>query len=214
METKEIRILLEKGEIIGDLTLPEKVLGIVIFAHGSGSSRKSTRNRFVASFLENSGFATLLFDLLSKEEEKKDLVTAKYRFDIPLLASRLETVIRSIRKDPDLKQIPIALFGSSTGAAAALIVAAKENVFAVVSRGGRVDLAGGVLNKVHAPTLFLVGSQDPVVLDLNSAAYNLLECEKKLIIIEGATHLFEEEGKLEEVALRATEWFLSTIGNR
>lgn len=214
MEAKEMRISIEKGTIIGDLTLPDKPLGMVVFAHGSGSSRKSTRNRFVASFLHQKHFGTLLFDLLTEEEEKKDLVTAEYRFNIPLLGLRLEKVIEFIKKDPQLRHLKIGLFGSSTGAAAAMLAAAHQEIFALVSRGGRVDLAQEVFKKLKTATLLIVGSNDPVVLELNQAAYDLLHCDKELEIIEGATHLFEEEGKLQEVAMIAADWFFNKIGGR
>lgn len=173
------------------------VKGIVLFAHGSGSSRFSPRNQFVAKYLEKAGIPTHLFDLLSPEED-----TQERRFDIPLLAERLLAEAKKV------KEGPIAFFGASTGAAAALIAATKMEVAAVVSRGGRPDLAMEVLPEVKAPTLLIVGGNDDVVIDLNKKAYDALACEKKLEIVEGATHLFEEPGALEKVAKLATVWFL------
>ena len=175
----------------------EGAKGVVIFVHGSGSSRLSPRNQYVADVLQQGGVSTLLFDLLTSEEEQVEGI----QFDIPLLAERTVKVIAAF---PSKK---VGLFGASTGAAAALIAASKKEVAAVVSRGGRPDLALKVLGHVKAPTLLIVGGLDGPVIDMNQEAFDALKCEKKLSIIEGATHLFEEEGTLEEVAKQACEWF-------
>jgi dienelactone hydrolase len=192
----------------GDLVLPEADAGIVLFAHGSGSSRHSPRNRQVAARLNQAGLGTLLVDLLTPAEERLDLTTAEHRFDINLLARRLSGTIDWLRGGPGASR-PIGLFGASTGAAAALVAAAArpEDVGAVVSRGGRPDLAGPALSYVRAPTLLIVGGADPVVLELNKEAFELLQTEKQLVVIPGATHLFEEPGALEEVARLAADWF-------
>lgn len=193
----------------GDLVVPEGVRGIVLFAHGSGSSRHSPRNRFVARTLQHRRLATLLVDLLTPEEEAVDLRTAQYRFDIELLGRRLTDLVDWLREDRRTRGLRVGLFGASTGAAAALIAAAErpEAVHAVVSRGGRPDLAAPVLGRVRAPTLLIVGGNDPVVLELNREAMQHLPCERQLIVIPGAGHLFEEPGALEEVARLAAEWF-------
>jgi pimeloyl-ACP methyl ester carboxylesterase len=192
----------------GDLVLPEAASGIVLFAHGSGSSRHSPRNRQVAASLNQAQLGTLLVDLLTPAEERLDLVTAEHRFDINLLARRLVGAIDWLRHGP-AESLPIGLFGASTGAAAALVAAAArpEDVGAVVSRGGRPDLAGPALPRVRAPTLLIVGGADPVVLELNEQAFELLQTEKQLVVIPGATHLFEEPGALQEVARLAADWF-------
>jgi pimeloyl-ACP methyl ester carboxylesterase len=192
----------------GDLVLPEAASGIVLFAHGSGSSRHSPRNRQVAASLNQAQLGTLLVDLLTPAEERLDLVTAEHRFDINLLARRLVGAIDWLRRGP-AESLPIGLFGASTGAAAALVAAAArpEDVGAVVSRGGRPDLAGPALPRVRAPTLLIVGGADPVVLELNEQAFELLQTEKQLVVIPGATHLFEEPGALQEVARLAADWF-------
>ncbi len=212
---KEIQIKIKdkfiKGNykrIKGNLTLPKKAVGLVLFAHGSGSGRFSPRNNFVAGVLNKKKIATLLMDLLTEEEEAIDERTAELRFDIPLLAGRVVDVIEWVKKNPETKQLPRGIFGASTGAAAALIAAAKvKSVKAVVSRGGRPDLASGYLSKVKAPTLLLVGGNDRPVLGMNEEALKELKCEKKLEIIPGAAHLFEEPGALEKVAELAAEWF-------
>jgi dienelactone hydrolase len=193
----------------GDLTIPKAPAGIVIFAHGSGSSRHSTRNRAVAEVLRESNLATLLMDLLTEQEEAVDMRTAQYRFDIDRLADRLVAAVDWAQEHSDLMALPIGLFGASTGAAAALRAAASRPgvVGAVVSRGGRPDLAGSVLPRVKAPTLLIVGGRDDVVIDLNRRAYASLAGERHLEIIPGATHLFEEAGALEEVARLAAAWF-------
>lgn len=207
---QEIDIAVE-GENIqlkGILTLPLNAETIVLFAHGSGSSRLSSRNQFVASVLHQHGVATLLMDLLTENEERIDEITRKLRFDIPLLTKRLLAVTQWCREQPDTHHLKIAYFGASTGAAAALIAAAEEDnkIKAIVSRGGRADLAAPFLAKVIAPTLLIVGGYDTDVLELNRRAYDLLQCEKKLEVVESATHLFEEVGALEQVAALAADW--------
>ncbi|OGI22135.1 MAG: hypothetical protein A2808_03885 [Candidatus Moranbacteria bacterium RIFCSPHIGHO2_01_FULL_55_24] len=203
---REIRITTEDAVLPGILVVPEGASGIVLFAHGSGSSRFSPRNTFVARTLQNSGIATLLIDLLTEDED------AEYenRFNIDLLAERLGGVLRWIVSEPETKGLAIGLFGASTGAAAALIVAAEPDnpVAAVVSRGGRPDLALGRLGEVGAPTLLIVGGEDHEVILLNEQALASLHCEKRMEIVPGATHLFEEPGTLERVADLATRWFV------
>ncbi len=192
--------------IEGMLEIPDQATGIVLFAHGSGSSRHSPRNNFVAGVLREAGIATLLMDLLTVEEDSD----YKTRFDIPLLTRRLTVATEWLARQPQAKGLPIGYFGASTGAAAALQAAAKmgKAVAAVVSRGGRPDLAGGAaLRQVVSPTLLLVGGLDDVVIELNQAAYEVLNCEKALVIVPGATHLFEEPGTLERVAGEASAWF-------
>jgi putative phosphoribosyl transferase len=194
----------------GNLTVPSGAKGAVLFAHGSGSSRFSPRNQYVAKFFNAQKIGTLLFDLLTNEEDQEDIETAEYRFNINLLAERLIGATEWLKKDPDTKNIVFGYFGASTGAAAALIAAAKlpNDIAAVVSRGGRPDLAANYLPRVVAPTLLLVGGLDTVVIELNRQAMEQMSAEKKLVIIPGATHLFEEPGKLEEVAKLSTDWFL------
>jgi putative phosphoribosyl transferase len=195
----------KKGSLEGDLQVPSGAKGIVIFAHGSGSSRHSPRNKFVADFLQKGGVGTLLIDLLTREEEKIDDVTRQLRFDIDLLTDRLSAVTKWAKD----KKLKIGYFGASTGAAAALSAAAEvKEIAAVVSRGGRPDLAKG-LDKVEAPTLLIVGGYDEQVIGMNEEAYAQLKCEKKLMIVPKATHLFEEPGTLEEVARLARDWFIS-----
>ena len=197
-------------EVEGTLTLPPGAKGVVLFAHGSGSSRFSPRNQYVAKEFNKATIGTLLFDLLTQEEEETDIVTAEYRFNIPLLAERLIGATEWLRNDPKTKKLPFGYFGASTGAAAALIAAAKlpNDIAAVVSRGGRPDLAGEYLPNVVAPTLLLVGGSDPEVIELNREAMDQMTAEKKLVIVAGATHLFEEPGTLEEVAKFSIDWFL------
>jgi dienelactone hydrolase len=180
-----------------------------VFAHGSGSSRHSPRNRFVARVLQESGIATLLMDLLTAEEEAIDMTTRHLRFDIPLLAERLTGAIDWLKQQPATRGLPIGLFGASTGAAAALLaaVARPDDVVAIVSRGGRPDLARQALERVRAPTLLIVGGRDEPVIALNEEAMTMLRAPKRLAIIPGATHLFEEPGALEQVAQLAAEWF-------
>jgi len=193
----------------GNLSLPEGARGIVLFAHGSGSSRHSPRNRYVAQILNEAKLATLLVDLLTPDEEAIDLRTAHLRFDIGLLAERLVGVTDWLTQYPDTRELRIGYFGASSGAAAALVAAAQrpDAVDAVVSRGGRPDLAGPALALVRAPTLLIVGGNDFEVVELNRRALALLRCEKRLEIVPGATHLFEEPGALEVVARLAREWF-------
>jgi dienelactone hydrolase len=209
IQTTEIRIPVGAVEVEGNLTLPSNALGVVVFAHGSGSSRFSPRNQYVAKQFNNQNLATLLFDLLTEKEEEIDMATAQYRFNIPLLAGRLVGATQWLKEDPATGRFRLGYFGASTGAAAALIAAAKQpqTVAAVVSRGGRPDLAGDYLPLVAAPTLLLVGGLDTEVIELNKAALAQMTAEKKLVIIEGATHLFEEPGKLEEVAAFSINWF-------
>ena len=202
---EEIVIPASSVQLPGILNVPSEAAGIVIFAHGSGSGRLSPRNTFVAKVLEDKGLATLLFDLLTEDED----VTYATRFDIPLLTRRLKAATRWVLENPKTQNLPIGYFGASTGSAAALAAAAKlrKTIAAVVSRGGRPDLVLPVLQHVIAATLFLVGGNDEQVLGLNKQAYALLHAEKKLRIIPGATHLFEERGALEEVARLAADWF-------
>jgi putative phosphoribosyl transferase len=200
-----VHIPAESVVLEGVLDVPQDAHAVVIFAHGSGSSRHSKRNRYVAQVLREDSLATLLFDLLTKEE---DLIYEN-RFDIPLLAKRLASVTRWIKKQPQTRNLRIGYFGASTGAAAALVAVAEPNseVDAIVSRGGRPDLAEKYLHLVTAPTLFIVGGDDYIVIQLNQQAYNFLRIEKELRIIPGASHLFEEPGALEQVAHLAAEWF-------
>lgn len=192
----------------GDLVVPGDARGIVVFAHGSGSSRHSTRNRAVAEVLQDNGFATLLLDLLTEDEERADRYTGELRFDIPLLADRVVTAVEQIGQYQVVRGLPVGLFGASTGAAAALIAAAREkSVRAVVSRGGRPDLASGALKEVRAPTLLIVGGVDHPVLELNRLAAGQLVAPNRVEIVAGATHLFEESGTLAEVARLAAAWF-------
>jgi pimeloyl-ACP methyl ester carboxylesterase len=201
-------VIIQAGHTVldGELSLPPGTNSVVLFAHGSGSSRLSPRNTYVASVLQQAGIGTLLFDLLTREEDRNYAT----RFDIDLLTRRLLAATAWIKQDARSRSLKIAYFGASTGAAAALQAAAEleESVSAVVSRGGRPDLAGeSALRKVVSPTLLLVGGYDDVVIELNREAYALLACEKELTIIPGATHLFEEPGTLEQVAHAATKWF-------
>jgi len=193
----------------GNLTLPEESRAIVLFAHGSGSSRHSPRNRYVARVLNEAKLATLLIDLLTLHEEVVDARTAQLRFDIDLLAERLVDTTDWLTQFPDTKHLRIGYFGASTGAAAALAAAAvrPDAVRAIVSRGGRPDLAGAALTRVQAPTLLIVGEHDDQVVQLNRQALAQLRCEKRLVIVPGATHLFEEPGALDEVARLARDWF-------
>lgn len=198
-----------RATLEGDLNIPEGARGIVLFAHGSGSSRHSPRNRYVAQLLNQAQLATLLVDLLTAEEEAIDLRTAQLRFDTGLLAARLAEVTDWLVQYPDTRLLQIGYFGASTGAAAALVAAAERPtaIGAVVSRGGRPDLAWRHLPRVRAPTLLIVGGDDFQVINLNRAAFAQLRCEKELVIVPGATHLFEEPGALDQVAQLAREWF-------
>jgi putative phosphoribosyl transferase len=200
---------LKAVELEGDLTVPDAASGVVVFAHGSGSSRLSPRNRDVARSLQEDGFGTLLFDLLTEAEDAVDRRTRSHRFDIALLARRLVGAIDWLDAQPDMVDHPLGLFGASTGAAAALVAAAQRpgRVGAVVSRGGRPDLALDVLDRVRAPTLLIVGERDPEVLTLNRRAAAALNCPHELTTIAAATHLFEEPGALEEVARTSGAWF-------
>jgi putative phosphoribosyl transferase len=207
---RPVSIELVKATLEGDLALPAHPCGIVLFAHGSGSSRHSPRNRFVAETLQAHGIGTLLMDLLTASEEEIDRRTSLLRFNIRLLSKRLAGATTWALRQPELRGLSVGYFGASTGAAAALVAAAELSgkVAAVVSRGGRPDLAGDALGSVVAPTLLIVGGHDGPVIDLNEQALAALGCsQKKLIVIPGATHLFEEPGALEEVAKVAAEWF-------
>jgi dienelactone hydrolase len=194
----------------GELAIPAGAAGIVLFAHGSGSSRLSPRNRLVATQLQQGGLATLLFDLLTPAEEEEDRASGALRFDIPLLAERLGRATDFVRRHSDTSRLAIGYFGASTGAAAALIAAADrpKDVRAVVSRGGRPDLAEEAIERVAAPTLLIVGGADHPVVELNARAYARLTCRKRIEVVAGATHLFEEPGALAEVARVAREWFV------
>ncbi|MHB1546313.1 MAG: dienelactone hydrolase family protein [bacterium] len=207
--SKEVLIRINDKNIYGNLEIPPKAKSLVIFAHGSGSGRFSTRNRYVAGILNKNNLGTLLFDLLTAEEETIDNYTAEYRFNIELLAKRLVDVTDWILKENSLKGLKLGYFGASTGAAAALIAAAErpDVIYAVVSRGGRPDLAMRSLPKVKAPTLLIVGGEDFDVIELNKTAYKNISAEKKLEIIPGATHLFEEPGTLEDVSRLSAGWF-------
>ena len=212
-QSREVIVQAERDRLGGNLTIPAESSAIVLFVHGSGSSRFSSRNRFVAKTLNNAGLATLLFDLLTEKEEEVDRFTREYRFDIPLLARRLVNAIDWVKNSESTKALRIGLFGSSTGAAAALIGSTKrpKEVGAIVSRGGRPDLAGNALPDVLAPTLLIVGGNDSVVIQLNEEAAKLLTTENQIEIVPGATHLFEEPGKLEQVAKLASDWFVKHL---
>lgn len=207
----ECPVRITAGEVMleGDLCIPENAGSVVVFAHGSGSSRSSPRNRYVARTMRQAGMATLLFDLLTAREEAEERYTAHLRFNIPLLASRLVGATEWLKANTATADFSIGYFGASTGAAAALVAAAElpQMVGAVVSRGGRPDLAESSLAKVKAPTLLIVGGRDYQVIELNQHALNMLKVVKELAIVPGATHLFEEPGALEEVARLASEWF-------
>lgn len=204
-----VKIGIEDIVLDGDLAVPRAAEGIVLFAHGSGSSRFSPRNRYVAEVLQKAGLATLLMDLLTKEEEMIDMRTRHLRFDIEMLSHRLIATTEWLKKNAETRNLRIGYFGSSTGAGAALIAAAKrpEDVHAVVSRGGRPDLAMEYLSKVKAPTLLIVGGEDTPVIRINKEAMEYLNTTRKLEIVPGASHLFEEPGTLEEAAKLAADWF-------
>jgi len=207
---REVSIDLEGATLEGTLVLPKSADGLVLFAHGSGSSRHSPRNRYVAHTLQANGIATLLFDLLTRSEEFIDQYSGELRFDIPFLAKRLVGATKWTVNSPDTKDLKVGYFGASTGAGAALVAAAElpEVISAVVSRGGRPDLAKKSLEAVQAPTLLIVGGNDEPVISMNREALAKLKCpDKKLVIVPGATHLFEEPGTLEEVARLAANWF-------
>src|ERR1700704_1976488 len=206
-EAKDVQIRSGAIQLNGDLSIPVGAQGVVLFAHGSGSSRHSPRNQFVARRIREQGVGTLLFDLLTKDEEAVDVHTAHLRFDIGLLAERLIDATYWVKGEFDY--LNVAYFGSSTGGGAALVAAAElgDSVRAVVSRGGRPDLAGDALPKVKAPTLLIVGGLDYPVIEMNKSALARMRCEKELKIVPGATHLFEEPGTLQEVARLAADWF-------
>jgi putative phosphoribosyl transferase len=209
----EVTIETDGQALTGDLTLPEEALGIVVFAHGSGSSRRSVRNLEVAAVLQRAGLATLLFDLLTPAEQIRDEQTRALRFDIPMLGSRLVGVVDWLRSNPSTTALHIGLFGASTGAAAALIAAAErpDAVSAVVSRGGRPDLAMPHLPRVRAPVLLIVGGLDTPVIGMNRSAAKALVCEHELVIVPDATHLFGEPGKLLAAAELASRWFTAHL---
>ena len=209
-ETGEVRLRFDGAELGGALSIPDGASGMVLFAHGSGSSRHSPRNRLVAEDLQQAGLGTLLMDLLTSDEDAIDQVTRQFRFDIPLLGDRLTGAIDWLRSVRATEALPIDLFGASTGAAAALLAAAArpDQVSAVVSRGGRPDLAGDALELVRAPTLLIVGANDAQVIPLNEAARRRLRAPVELALVPGASHLFEEPGTLAEASALAREWFL------
>jgi len=204
-----VHVAVDSVALDGNLIVPSGATGIVLFAHGSGSSRFSSRNRYVASALREGNLGTLLIDLLTPREEARDNVTAALRFDIGMLADRLAGTVEWIRAQPGLSAMKIGLFGASTGGGAALVAAARlpAMIHAVVSRGGRPDLAGAALPRVEAPTLLIVGGNDVPVIEMNRQAREQMHCERRLEIVPGATHLFEEPGTLEKVAELAREWF-------
>ena len=206
---RAVRVAVGAATLEGNLTLPDRARGVVLFAHGSGSSRFSPRNRYVAGVLVQGGLGTLLMDLLTPQEEERDQRTRQHRFDIGLLAGRLVGALDWLAQAEDTADLRVGLFGASTGAAAALIAAAQQPaaVGAVVSRGGRPDLAGDALPHVQAPTLLIVGGADTPVIALNETARAQMRAETRLTILPGATHLFEEPGALEEVAHLARDWF-------
>ena len=211
----EVRIPAGRTMLDGNLTIIDQAKGLVLFVHGSGSSRHSPRNQFVARTLNQAGLGTLLFDLLTPEEESVDLYTRKHRFNIGLLAERLVCATTWAKEQKQTRDLRVGYFGSSTGGGAALVAAAElpNEVFSVVSRGGRPDLAGDALPKVKAPTLLIVGGEDHVVIEMNEEARAQMKCECKIDIVPGATHLFEEPGALEKVAKLASDWFVQHIGN-
>lgn len=212
--TGEIRVTAGLALLDGSLDVPPQARGLVIFAHGSGSGRHSPRNRRVAQTLQHAGLATLLFDLLTREEEAADALTGHLRFDLDLLAARLRTVTQWAARDPRTRSLPAGYFGASTGAGAALVAAADPaaRIGAIVSRGGRPDLAREALAAVRAPTLLIVGGEDDAVLPLNELALAQLPGVKRLEIVPGASHLFEEPGALDRVAALATQWFTLHLG--
>ncbi|MDJ1131264.1 dienelactone hydrolase family protein [Streptomyces iconiensis] len=205
----------DHATLAGDLVVPGPVPAVVLFAHGSGSSRYSPRNRAVAEALHEKELGTLLLDLLSEPEEREDAATGRHRFDIGLLAQRLVSAIDWLADHPETRGLPVGLFGASTGAAAALVAAAErpERVFAVVSRGGRPDLADEALERVEAPVLLIVGGNDEMVIGLNQEAARKLPDSHRLHVVPGASHLFEEPGALEEVATVAGDWFLAQLND-
>jgi putative phosphoribosyl transferase len=210
----DVQIQIERAVLSGSLTIPENAIALVLFAHGSGSSRHSPRNQFVAHTINDAGLGTLLFDLLTQDEEATDTWTREHRFNIGLLGQRLVHATKWAKQQEETRDLRIGYFGSSTGAAAALVAATElqQDIGAVVSRGGRPDLAGDALLRVEAPTLLIVGGNDDIVIELNEMARDQIKCEVKLEIVPGATHLFEEPGALEKVAKLASDWFVHHIG--
>jgi putative phosphoribosyl transferase len=210
VRAEPVQIPVGPAALQGDLVVPAGAAGAVLFAHGTGSGRKSPRNRYVARALQHAGLATLLIDLLTLEEEAVDLQTAQFRFNIDLLAERLDDAVMWLVTSPLTRNLRVGLFGASTGAAAALVAASRrpEVVGAIVSRGGRPDLAGRALLRVRAPTLLIVGGADTAVIALNREAFLNLRGTKRIAVVHGATHLFEEAGALKQVASLASEWFL------
>ncbi|VVC05310.1 Serine aminopeptidase, S33 [uncultured archaeon] len=212
----DVQISIGSVKLEGNIFIPKNARGIVLFAHGSGSSRHSPRNKYVAEVLNKAGLATLLIDLLTQEEEKIDDNTTHLRFDIDFLAQRLIGATDWLLENNETKSLNIGYFGASTGAAAALVAASDHSsvVKAIVSRGGRPDLAGPVLHKVQSPTLLIVGGNDYAVMDMNQEAFDKLKTEKKMVIVPGATHLFEERGTVEVVARLAADWFSTHLGKQ
>jgi putative phosphoribosyl transferase len=210
----EMQIPAGLAMLSGNLTIPENAIELVLFAHGSGSSRHSPRNQFVARTLNRAGLGTLLFDLLTPGEEALDIRTREHRFNISLLAERLVHATKWAKEQKETRDLRIGYFGSSTGGGAALVAAAEmpDEVGAVVSRGGRPDLAGEALPKVKAPTLLIVGGEDHIVIGMNEEARAQMRCEVKIDIVPGASHLFEEPGTLEQVATLASDWFSLHLG--
>lgn len=210
-QSREIAIFADDSRLAGTLCLPAHARTVIVFAHGSGSSRFSPRNRYVASVLQEAGLGTLLIDLLTADEEQVDARTGQLRFDIDFLAQRLVAATLWLKDNTDTEGLGAGYFGASTGAAAALVAAAQlpEQIVAIVSRGGRPDLAETYLSRVQAPTLLIVGGNDEPVIRLNEQAFRQLQCEKQLVIVPGATHLFEEAGALEQVAHLASQWLTS-----
>ena len=210
----EVQIESERAVLLGNLTIPQDTVALVLFAHGSGSSRHSPRNQFVARTLNDARLGTLLFDLLTPDEEAIDTYTRQHRFNIGLLAQRLVHATKWAKQQEGTRDLRLGYFGSSTGGGAALVAAAEipQLVGAVVSRGGRPDLAGDALPKVQAPILLIVGGNDDIVIELNEMARDQMRCEVKLEIVPGATHLFEEPGALKKVAKLASDWFVRYIG--
>jgi putative phosphoribosyl transferase len=209
IQEREIQVVAGSARLLGDLRLPAEPSGIVLFAHGSGSSRRSSRNRYVAQALNEGGFATLLLDLLTLGEESEDMRTRALRFDIGLLAERLVGATDWLSTQQETRDLPLGYFGASTGGGAALVAAASrpDVVAAVVSRGGRPDLAGDALPLVKAPTMLIVGGHDYRVIEMNEDAMSRMHAETRLVIVPGATHLFEEPNTLEQVAEHARDWF-------